>query len=231
MEHLPPIPGLIRRDPGHTYWLNDRPFAVSVTGVLRVQKTDYAMERIQATTAIWAPRGNNTHRALELFLHSRIPRHLDSAGDPAELGELRSGDHADWIAPLLQLPIWDQVEPIATERATCCLVRGVAGTYDLAYLDPGLPPSPFRPAHVSGPARVLADLKTLGTETAHTYSVEAQLGGYMALEATHGVWYDYGHAIWAWPGRARFGELYSRRQCLVAWAAVWARWQAAHCVV
>ena len=217
MQHLPPIPGLIRRDPGHQYWLHDRPFAVSVTGVLRVQKTDYAMARIQATAAIWAPRGHGTHRALELFLADRYQLPLDSAGlrpaeSRAELLRLCSGNYADWIDPVLTQPLWDQVQVIASERATCCVRRGVAGTYDMAYDG----------AH----GRVLADLKTLGGPDSHTYCTRAQLGGYMALEATHGHHYDYGQTVWARPGRCTLSELYTRSECLAAWAAVWTWWQA-----
>jgi len=216
MAHLPPIPGLKRLDPGHQYWLYDRPFAVSVTGVLRVQKTDYAMARIQATTDIWAPRGHGTHRALELFLADRYNLPLDSdRPDRAESNELltlRSGDYTDWIEPLITHPFWEQVQVIASERATCCVRRGVAGTYDLAYQ--------------ASNRRVLADLKTLGGPDSHTYCTRAQLGGYMALEATHGHHYDYGQTIWARPGRTTFSELYSRNECLAAWAAVWTWWQA-----
>ncbi len=218
MQHLPPIPGLKRLDPGHQYWLHDRPFAVSVTGVLRVQKSDYAMARIQSTTDIWAPRGHSTHRALELFLANRYDLPLDSAGESpaeseAELQQLCTGDYHDWIAPLLTHPMWEQVQVIASERATCCVRRGVAGTYDLAYQASG--------------RRVLADLKTLGTESSHTYCTRAQLGGYMALEATHGHHYDHGQTIWARPNRTAFSELYTRSECLAAWAAAWAWWCAA----
>ena len=64
--------------------------------------------------------------------------------------------------------------------------------------------------------RILADLKTL-SEHGATYSTAAQLGGYMALEATHGVWYDAGQTIWARPGQTTFSPLYSREECLHAW--------------
>ena len=221
---LSPIPGLIRRDPGHRYWLNDRPFPTSVTGVLRIQKSDFAMDRIMSTAAIWAPRGNTTHRALELFLTLQFAPSLNS-GDRSpefqtlgdELLSLRSGDYTDWIEPLLAHDHWNQVTVIASERPTCCLTRCVAGTFDLAY--------------VAANRRVLADLKTIGTADSHTYCTRAQLGGYMALEATHGNHYDYGQTIWAKPGQASFSTLYSRRECLLAWAAVWTRYQAVHRLV
>lgn len=217
---LPPIPGLHRRDPEHRYWLGEVEFPVSVTGVLGCLKSDYAMERIEATRATWEPRGTQTHRALELMLSPSSDH-----GTLRELAELLQGDHADWIQPLLTHERWDQLQVIASERPTCCLARRVAGTFDCAYLDPALPIPPGRPAGVTGPARVLADLKTLSA-SGSTYSTAAQLGGYMALEATHGHWYDLGQTIWARPGQTTFSPLYSRAECLTAWAAAWALWRA-----
>jgi len=209
---LPPIPGLHRRDPEHRYWLGEVEFPISVTGVIGCLKSDYAMERIEATRASWEPRGNQTHRALELFLlleHSDQPSQ-DSDSD--EMIGLLHGDHSDWIAPLLTHERWDQLQIIASERPTCCLRRRVAGTFDTAYIDE------------SG-RRILADLKTLG-ENGSTYDTRAQIGGYMALEATHGHWYDYGQTIWARPGSTTFSPLYSRAECLLAWAGAWATWRA-----
>jgi hypothetical protein len=141
-------------------------FPVSVTGVLSVLKTDFAMDRIEATREVWSHRGNSCHRALELFLlleHSDQP---GSASDSDKMVDLLHGDYSDWIAPLLTHDRWSQVQVIASERATCCLARRIAGTFDVAYLDPALPPSPHRPDWVSGPARVLADLKSLGAAVA-----------------------------------------------------------------
>ena len=141
MTWLNPILGLKRDDPSHVYQLDGTPFPVSVTGVLRVEKSDYAMERIQATTHIWAPRGNSTHRALEIATRIRFDPLLQSdrlnrsdvATLVSELDELRQGDYKDWIEPLITHPIWDSVRVIASERPTCCLKRRVAGTFDLAY--------------------------------------------------------------------------------------------------
>jgi hypothetical protein len=199
---LPPIPGLHRRDPEHRYWLGEVEFPVSVTGVTGV-KSDYAMDRIEATRAIWEPRGNSCHRALELFLQVEM-------GD--ELRDLLHGDHADWIQPLLEHDRWSQLQILASERPTCCLRRRVAGTFDVAYID-------------EQGRRILADLKSLG-ENGSTYRTAAQLGGYMALEATHGHWYDFGQTIWCRPGQTTFSPLYSRSECLLAWAGAWATWRA-----
>jgi hypothetical protein len=209
---LPPIPGLHRRDPEHRYWLGDAEFPVSVTGVLGCLKSDYAMDRIEATRATWEPRGNSCHRSLELFLlleHSDQPAHVR---DSDEMVGLLHGDYSDWIAPLLTHERWDQLQIIASERPTCCLRRKVAGTFDVAYID-------------EDGRRILADLKSLG-ENGSTYSTAAQLGGYMALEATWGNLYDAGQTIWCRPGSTTFSPLYSVAECRMAWAGAWATWKA-----
>ena len=227
---LSPIPGLVRRDPEHRYWLGDHLFPVSITGVLAHGKGEFAMGRIEATRQVWAPRGNACHRAMELFLTARRPAELEPPpqDDPlAELGVLAEGEYADWIHFLLTHERWEQVEVIASERATCCLVRNVAGTYDTAFLDHQLPVPQCRPQGVSGPARVLADLKSLGANGSN-YCTRAQLGGYMALEWSHGHWIDYGQTIWSRPGATSFSPLYSRQDCLVAWAAAYTAYAEAH---
>ena len=200
---LQPIEGLHRRDPEHRYWLGELEFTVSVTGVLGVLKSDYAMERIMATRATWGPRGNSCHRALELFLQVELGQ---------ELRELHAGPYADWIGPLITHERWSQVQVIASERPTCCIRRKVAGTFDCAYIDPD-------------GRRILADLKSLG-ENGSTYSTAAQLGGYMALDATWGNQYDAGQTIWCRPGQTTFSPLYSVSECRMAWASAWATWKA-----
>jgi hypothetical protein len=229
-DWLPPIPGLHRRDPEHRYHLHDQPFPVSVTGVLAVSKSDYAMARMEATRPVWEPRGNTCHRALELFL--RLPNQgsgdLTVAMDRSvlqELGELLSGDYAEWVRPLITHERWQTITVIASERPTCCPHRGLAGTYDVGFLDPSLPPSPARPRGVEGPARVLADLKSLG-ENGSTYSTAPQLGGYMACDWSHGIWWDWGQTIWARPGQTTWSPLYSVSDCRVSWAAAWAHYRA-----
>jgi hypothetical protein len=202
---LPPIPGLHRRDPEHRYWLGNTPFPISVTGVIGCMKSDYAMDRIEATREVWEPRGNSCHRALELFLQLE---HSD------ELRDLLQGDHADWIQPLITHDRWHGLQVIASERPTCCAAgRGVAGTFDTAYID-------------EQGRRILADLKSLASDSSSTYSTAAQLGGYMALESTWGNHYDAGQTIWCRPGQTTFSPLYSRSECLLAWAGAWATWRA-----
>jgi len=210
-DWLPSIPGLRRTDPEHRYWLGDHLFAVSVTGVVGSSKSDWAMARIEATRHLWEPRGHTVHLALEALLHSRFhPLAVQRQQASQQLEHLRAGVYRDWIEPLLAHPHWRSVTVIASERPTCCLVRNVAGTYDTGYIQ-----------HTSG-LRVLADLKTLSRPGSGSYCTRAQLGGYMALEATWGVHYDVGQTIWARPGETRFSPLYSREECLAAWAAAWA---------
>lgn len=209
---LPPIPGLHRRDPEHRYWLGELEFPVSVTGVLSVLKSDFAMERIMSTRATWEPRGNTAHRAMELHLALQHSDRRGLADEAAEMVELLQGDWATWIIPLITHERWGQLQVIASERATCCVKRRVAGTYDTAYID-------------EQSRRVIADLKSLGPNGA-TYCTRAQLGGYMALEATHGIHYDAAQTIWCRPGSTTFSPLYSRAECLLAWAGAWATWRA-----
>jgi len=211
---LPPIPGLHRRDPEHRYWLGEVEFPVSVTGVTGV-KSDYAMDRIEATREVWEPRGNSCHRALELMMLTTkgAPRTIEQVRhDIAELGALAIGDYSDWIQPLLEHDRWHQLQIIASERPTCCLKRRVAGTFDVAYID-------------ENGRRILADLKSLG-ENGSTYSTAAQNGGYMALEATWGNAYDAGQTIWCRPGQTTFSPLYSVAECRMAWAGAWATFKA-----
>jgi hypothetical protein len=209
---LPPIPGLHRRDPEHRYWLGEVEFPVSVTGVIGCLKSDYAMDRIEATREVWEPRGNSCHRALELFLQLEHSDRPGSASESDEMIDLLHGDYSEWIAPLLTHDRWDQLQVIASERATACLRRRVAGTFDTAYID-------------ENGRRILADLKSLG-ENGSTYDTRAQIGGYMALEATWGNLYDAGQTIWCRPGPTTFSPLYSRQECLLAWAGAWATWRA-----
>jgi hypothetical protein len=212
---LPPIAGLHRRDPGHRYWLGEVQFPISVTGVIGCTKSDYAMDRIEATRATWEPRGNSCHRALELWIAGNNSEHVPFT--PADLGELHgleNGPYADWIAPLLTHDRWNQLQVIASEMPVACLRRRVAGCFDCAYID-------------EQGRTVLADLKTLASDSSSTYCTRAQLGGYMALlKSSHGIEIQHGQTIWARPGQTTFSPLYSRQECLLAWAGAWATWRA-----
>jgi hypothetical protein len=214
---LPPIPGLRRADPEHRYRLGEVEFPVSVTGVLGCLKSDYAMDRIEATRATWEPRGNSCHRALELLMLTTkgAPRTIEQVRhDIAELGALAIGDYSDWVQPLLEHDRWSQLQVIASEMPVACLRRRVAGCFDCAYID-------------EQGRTVLADLKTLASDSSSTYCTRAQLGGYMALlKSSHGIEIQHGQTIWARPGQTTFSPLYSRQECLLAWAGAWATFKA-----
>jgi len=213
---LQPIPGLHRRDPEHRYWLGEVEFPISVTGVTGV-KSDYAMERIEATREVWEPRGNTAHRALELMMLTTkgAPRTIEQVRhDIAELGALAIGDYSDWVQPLLEHDRWDQLQIIASEMAVACTQRRVAGCFDLAFID-------------EAGRTILADLKSLGSAESSTYCTRAQLGGYAALlKASHGVVVDACQTIWCRPGSTTFSPLYSLAECRMAWASAWATYRA-----
>jgi hypothetical protein len=217
---LQPIPGLHRRDPEHRYWLGEVEFPISVTGVLGCLKTDYAMERIEATRATWEPRGNSCHRALELMMLTTkgAPRTIEQVRhDIAELGALAIGDYSDWVQPLLEHDHWSQLQIIASEMAVACTQRRVAGCFDLAFID-------------EAGRTILADLKSLGSAESSTYCTRAQLGGYAALlKASHGVVVDACQTIWCRPGPTTFSPLYSLQECRLAWAGAWATFKARAC--
>jgi hypothetical protein len=214
---LPPIPGLHRRDPEHRYWLGEVSFPISVTGVIGCLKSDYAMDRIEATRATWEPRGNSVHRALELMMLTTkgAPRTIEQVRhDIAELGALAIGDYSDWIQPLITHERWHQLQIIASEMAVACTQRRVAGCFDLAFID-------------EAGRTILADLKSLGSAESSTYCTRGQLGGYAALlKASHGVVVDACQTIWCRPGSTTFSPLYSLQECRTAWAGAWATFKA-----
>jgi hypothetical protein len=215
---LDPIPGLWREEAAHRYWLGDHLFPVSITGVLAHGLSATARKAIAAKRPVWEPRGTTVHTALEHYSQARFL--VGRSSDQALLAvEQLPGHHRyrDWILPLLQLPLWDEVQVIASERLSCCLTRNLAGGFDGAYASPALSERWGREV------RVLYDLKTLSAH-GRPYSTAAQLGGYMVLEAAQGNHYDLGQTLWSKPGEAAPSTFYSREQCLAAWAAAWSRY-------
>ena len=219
---LEPIPGLWRDEPAHRYWLADHLFPVSITGVLAHGLSTTAKRAIEAKRSIWAPRGTTVHAALECYSQARFLVGKSATEALLEVETLpRHHQYRDWILPLLQLPLWEDVAVIASERLTCCLTRNVAGAFDGAYVSPALS------ERHGQPVRVLYDLKTLSAH-GRPYSTAAQLGGYMVLEAAQGNHYELGQTIWSKPGEAFTSSFYSREQCLAAWAAAWSRYCLSH---
>ena len=201
---LDPIPGLWREEAAHRYWLGDHLFPVSITGVLAHGLSSTAKRAIEAKRPVWEPRGVTVHSALEHYSQARFL--VGRSPEQALFAiEQLPGHHRyrDWILPLLQLPLWDEVQVIASERLSCCLTRNLAGSFDGAYASPALSE---RWGHE---VRVLYDLKTLSAH-GRPYSTAAQLGGYMVLEAAQGNHYDLGQTLWSKPGEASPSIFYSR---------------------
>ncbi len=215
---LDPIPDLWREEAAHRYWLGDHLFPVSITGVLAHGLSATAKRAIEAKRPVWEPRGTTVHAALEHYSYARFL--VGRSPEQALLAVEQLPGHyryRDWILPLLQLPLWDEVQVIASERLSCCLTRNLAGGFDGAYGSAALSDRWGREV------RVLYDLKTLSAH-GRPYSTAAQLGGYMVLEAAQGNHYDLGQTLWSKPGEAAPSTFYSREQCLAAWAAAWSRY-------
>ena len=195
---LEPVPGLWREEASHRYWLGEHLFPVSITGVLAHGMSASAKRAIAAKRAIWEPRGVIVHAALERYSQARF-REGKGANEALLEGWDLPGQHRyrDWILPLLQLPLWDEVQVIASERLSCCLERNIAGAFDGAYRSTALSERQGREV------RVLYDLKTL---------------------SAHGRVYELGQTLWSKPGAATASRFYSREQCLAAWAAAWSRY-------
>jgi hypothetical protein len=196
---LPPLEG-ITRDENHRYRLGDHSFPVSVTGVLQVTKSAYAMARIEETREQWEPRGNACHKALELAATSTDwhPDHWPGCWP-----------WIDWIWPLLTHAIWDDARLCASEMGLYSLSLDIAGTFDGAFLVP-------KPG--GGWRRILFDLKTQGNATSGAYDTRPQLGGYLTLAAEHGIGFDGAATLWARPGRTQV-KVHDVPECLDAWAA------------
>ena len=223
---IDPIPGLWREEESHRYWLDEHLFPVSITGVLAHRLSGTAKRAIEAKRSIWEPRGLAVHAALEHYSQARFLVGMNP--EEALLCVEELPDHhsyRDWILPLLQLPLWDGVEVIASERLTCCADRNLAGAFDGAYLA-RRPAAAADSGEGARELRVLYDLKTLSAH-GRPYSTAAQLGGYMVLEAAQGNHYDAGQTIWSKPGGAWVSGFYSREDCLAAWAGAWSRYSSA----
>lgn len=189
----------IWRSSGHRYWLNGEPLAVSVTGVVGEAKSQQAMNAIEATREHWEPRGLACHRALELFLTSGY------AWRPED--DEQSQPWLEWIEPLLAHPIWEQVQPIASELMMGCAEMSCGGTFDGGLLAPD-------------GRRIQFDLKTQARADAGPYPTLAQHGGYLQLGDTLGLEWDSCLTIWSRPGKVSLQPL-DALACRGAWAELW----------
>lgn len=201
----PPL--ALERDQHHRYRLGDQTFPISVTGVLAAGKPAQTLETFEHTRHEWEPRGTTVHLALELA--ATVPGWHPDHWPPG-------WRFADWIWPLLEHPIWQEVQLCASELMLASTALGVAGTFDGAWLCRG--------------KRTLFDLKTQARADAGAYCTRAQLGGYLTLAAEHGITFDQCATLWSRPGKASL-TLYDPAECLEAWSTAWEHWSALQAIL
>ena len=123
----------------HQYLDTDREvMAFSVTEIVGFGKDARAMANIEATRHIWEPRGLAVHAAMEA---------LAKGADP---GSLLRTEYDDWIKPLIEHPIWEFSEVLASEFRLCDRRRSIGGSFDLLLWD------------TITESTILIDLKTQG---------------------------------------------------------------------
>ena len=158
MVTLPQIDGLHFKEDIHRYFREGHGWlAHSVTGVTQ-DLSPFAKAKIESTKAIWEPRGNACHAALERFLLT---------------GERTENTGYDAIIqPLLSYPLWDGCEVLACEYRLCDKSgrKSLGGSFDFL-------------VRTRKGKLVLGDLKTVGSTPAVTSRkpATAQLGAYCAL--------------------------------------------------
>ena len=164
------------------------------------------MERIEATRHDWEPRGNTTHRALELAA-TTPDWHPDDWPT--------CWPFIEWVWPLLTHPLWHGARLIASEMGVYSLELDIAGTFDGAFL---------LPDGRGGWRRILFDLKTQGRADAGAYDTRPQLGGYLMLCAEHGITFDGAATLWARPGKTVL-KTYGINECLDGWTGALAAYR------
>lgn len=194
----------ITRDEAHVYHLPDgHAFPISVTGLISaVTKTPTQMEAIMASKHIWQPRGDLVHLALEVMAHQRW-----NPSPPPDLQPPEPGDYEPWVKPLLDHPIWQQVQVVGAEVMAYSLRRNVAGTADLVLK---LPDGTY----------AIADLKTQGSKSASPYDTKPQLGAGVEMIGDHyKLLITRCLTLWNRPGSLTI-ETHTADECLQAWLDV-----------
>ena len=202
MKPLEPLP--IEFDEAkHQYrWLpTGEVMSISTTGVLSASKDAKALEAIERTKAIWAPRGTHVHWCLEQFLKGR-PK-----------SELMGGEYDNYVGKLLDYPLWETFEPIALEYRLCDLRKNCGASLDVLGYDHQLE------------RLCLMDLKTLG-KSGRPYSTDAQLGSYLSMLIDHHkLVVDECLTVWCGPGETHLGSPQPPDRCLQAWEDAYDLWQ------
>ena len=174
--------------------------AFSVTEIVGFGKDARAMANIEATKHIWEPRGVKVHGAMEAFAKGADPESL--------LGT----EYDDWIKPLIEHPIWEFSEVLASEFRLCDRRRSIGGSFDLLLWD------------TITESTILVDLKTQ-SRSGRPYSTDAQLGGYLAMAIDQlGLVVDQCCTLWCKPGETKLGEDQRPARCLEEWEAAFDFW-------
>ena len=194
---LKPISNLSFDEPSHTYFFNGAKIGVSVTGVVSHDLSEFARQKIAETKPEWEPRGNCCHQALEAHL----------TGQTVEMG-----DYAEWVAPLLEFPLWDRYGAIGVEYRLVDRQARYAGSCD--FLLKGRDRD-------DRPAVILGDLKSKSAN-GKCGDHRAQLGAYArmlqqwhsTLEITRCI------VVNSFPGRVEL-SVHTLKECIDAWDQRW----------
>ena len=164
------------------------------------------MERIAETKWYWEPRGNTIHQALEYQMNQRFnpnpPPNL-KAPVPGECPKT-GRSYAEWIDPLLNDPLWDEVQVVGTEIMGYLTRRNVAGTADLVVKFPD---------NTYG----IADLKTQSEKSSGKYCTKSQLGAGVEMIGDHyRLPMSRCLTLWSQPGRLVV-QPHDAQACLDKW--------------
>ena len=174
--------------------------AHSVTEIVGYGKDARAMANIEATKHIWEPRGKAVHGAMEAIAKGADPQSL--------LGT----DYDAWIKPLIEHPVWEFSEVLASEFRLCDRRRSIGGSFDLLLWD------------TISESTMLIDLKTQGP-SGRPYDTSAQLGGYLTMCIDQlGLVVDQCCTFWCKPGEAWIGEDQRPVRCLEKWEWAYDFW-------
>lgn len=198
IAHDPETWAYSRTDTGHL-------FPVSITqiiGAVTLTPTDLA--NIEAYRHIWEPRGNTGHHCLESWLKTGIRPTADDVGA-----------YGDWVYPLIDCPIWQHCEVIASELRVYDMRQNWAGTLDVVVR-----------WHKGGHG--VLDLKTKSKLTSSKQDVRPQLGaGTRAVIDHYRLCPERNLVLWSYPGETR-PEGLEPQECLDAWDDLFERYKLLH---
>ena len=156
--------------------------AYSVTEIVGFGKRRSCHGQDRSHRSVWEPAA----------WRSTAPwRPWPKAADPIE--SLLGTEYDAWIKPLVEHPIWEFSEVLASSFV--CAIGAVPSAAALTCC-----------CGTASPETILIDLKTQG-RSGRPYDTSAQLGGYVAMSIDRlGLVVDGCHTLWARPGETKLGE-------------------------